>query len=112
MRGRAFGDAALDSPHSRLGRRGIPATLMAATATERNAASVWGGRASGDAALDPPHSRLGRRRTQTTPGFRLGLYEAAASLLDKDGLWATLSQATYANRRIRGSPLTHDTARG
>ena len=71
-----------------------------------------GGRAFGDAALNSPHKRLGRRRTHTTPGFRPGLHEAAATLLYKDGLQATLSQATHANRRIRGSPLTHDTAGG
>ena len=33
-------------------------------------------------------------------------------LLDKDGLQATLSQVTHSNRRIRGSPVTHDTAGG
>ena len=33
-------------------------------------------------------------------------------MLDKDGLLTTLPQATHANRRRRGFPLTHDTAGG
>ena len=46
--------------------------------------ALVGGCALGDAALDPPHTRLGWREIQTTPGFRPGLHEAAATLLDKD----------------------------
>ena len=67
---------------------------------------------TGDEALNSPHTRLGRRRTHTTPGFRPGLHEAAATLLDEDDTWATSPQVTHANRRIRGSPFTHDTAGG
>ena len=33
-----------------------------------------------------PRSRLWQCRVQTTPGFRLGLHEGAASQLYKDGL--------------------------
>ena len=74
--------------------------------------SDWllGGRAIGDAALNPPPTRLGWRRTHTTPGCRPGLHETAATLLYKDGLQGTFPRTTHANRRIRGSPVTHDTA--
>ncbi len=103
-----------------LGRTGLRGLALSALCCRRLRGSTWStlkrffGEAvrSRDAALNPRPTRLGRRRAHTTPGFHPGLHETAASLLYKDGLQETFPRTTHANRRIRGSPLTHDTAGG
>ena len=93
--GLAFGNAALNSPLTRLGWRRTHTTPGFCLRFQEAAAFVA--------------KRGFPRPTSGSPARR---HEAAATLLYQDGLYETLSQVTHGNRRIRGSHVTHDAAGG